>query len=343
MRYASRSASITGPERARHMTDALLPEARAVIGRVARTFALATRFLPADLRDDVSLLYLVCRTLDNLVDTRQPEAARRLGEVQRWAQGVGPAVGREEAILAGLCCRYPSFPRQAIVDFCEGQLADLGEVRIETEAELDLHAYRVAGTVGLMLAALLGINDERATGPAIALGIAMQRTNILRDIDEDLAMGRVYLPAETLEELGIGDLERDDRTKLLRREIAIADRWYETGIAGTRQLVRGGWQVRAAGLMYREILRELERGGLGRVRPARVSVGRTRKLVLLGVALLAASPIGLDRFTSLWKRSGLKKAAQDLQMPLYSSFAPSMAAVGIDEQGDVRQRIDDAL
>lgn len=263
-----------------------LPAAVEVTNRVARTFALAIRFLPAPIRRDVYLLYLVCRVLDDLVDTVQPEARHRIEQVRAWAAGGGPAAGREEDILADLFQRYPAMPRHAVVDFCDGQLDELDGTAIVTEDDLDLHSYRVAGTVGLLMTGILGVSDSAAEGAARALGIAMQRTNILRDIDEDLARGRIYIPARTMAETGIRDLARDDRTALLRFEIAIADRRYEEGLAGTSYLLRGRRPVRAAGMMYREILRQLEREGLGRVRPQRVSVSTGRKLWLAGRALL---------------------------------------------------------
>ncbi|HLJ66524.1 MAG TPA: phytoene/squalene synthase family protein [Chloroflexota bacterium] len=264
-----------------------LPVAMEVTKRVARTFSLAIRFLPGSVRDDVYLLYFVCRTLDDLVDTHQPEAGRRLEQVGAWAQGGGAPAGREETILDELLARYPDMPREAVVDFCRGQLDELGAVPIETEADLDLHAYRVAGTVGRLMSGLLGVRSPDADVSARALGIAMQRTNILRDIDEDLARGRVYIPAETMEALEVRDLARESRRRLLELEIAIADRWYERGLEGTAYLRQGRWQVRAAALMYREILRQLERDGLGRIRPNRAAVSGRRKLWLLARATAA--------------------------------------------------------
>jgi len=258
-----------------------LPTAVDVTKRVARTFSLAIRFLPASIRDDVYLLYLVCRTLDDLVDTGRPEARRRLEQVRAWAEGTGPAVGREEVVLEALLARYPAMPRDAVVDFCRGQLDELDAVPIETEDDLDVHAYRVAGTVGRLMAGLLGVSDPSADAAARALGIAMQRTNILRDIDEDLGRGRVYIPARTMEMVGIRDLARDGRERLLEVEIAAADWWYEQGLAGMKYLLRGRRQVRAAAFMYREILRQLERDGLGRIRPRRVAVSGRRKVWLL--------------------------------------------------------------
>lgn len=268
------------------VVEASLPTAVDVTNRVARTFALAIRFLPLPLRHDVYLLYLVCRVLDDLVDTSQPEARERVEAVHDWAVGGGPEAGREEVLLRYLFERYPAMPRHAVADFCTGQLDELRGISIKTEADLDLHAYRVAGTVGLLMAGMLGARSDAADRAARALGIAMQRTNIMRDIDEDLARGRVYIPARTLAAIGIRDLARDDRTDLLELEIAIADRWYEEGLQGIQYLIHGRRQVRAAGIMYREILRELERDGLGCVRPRRVSVSTPRKLWLVTQALV---------------------------------------------------------
>ena len=94
----------------------LLGEALATMSRNARTFWLAARFLPSQVREDVVLLYLVSRTLDDLVDFADPTAPRRLGEVAAWAEG-GPARGREERILEHLRERHPGFPldRKSVV------------------------------------------------------------------------------------------------------------------------------------------------------------------------------------------------------------------------------------
>jgi phytoene synthase len=112
---------------------------------------------------------------------------------------------------------------------------------------------------------------------AAALGKAMQRTNILRDIDEDLAAGRIYLARETVERFG--SLRPGARAELIRDQIARADALYDEGIAGTALLLSGRRAIRAAAFMYREILRQIEREGYG-ARPGRVVVPRSRKLLI---------------------------------------------------------------
>ncbi len=136
----------------------------------------------------------------------------------------------------------------------------------------------MAGTVGVVMASVLGVRDlELARGPAAALGMAMQRTNILRDIDEDLAAGRVYVARESV--LRFGGLRRERARALLRDQIARADALYERGCAGLALLGNGRRAVAAAAAMYREILRQIERDGYG-ARPGRAVVPRRRKLVV---------------------------------------------------------------
>ncbi len=261
------------------MTSPLMAEAVTAMSRHARTFWLAARFLPASVREDVVLLYLVCRTVDDLVDEGDPTAAGRLAQLARWAAG-GPALGKEERILEHLRERHPEFPLDAVVDFCAGQEQDLRPVAFRTEAELDLYAYQVAGTVGRMMAAVLGTADPSADRAARALGIALQRTNVLRDIEEDRARGRVYLPEESLA------LAHGDPAMQVRIEIGIAEHWYQRGLAGVPQLQRGGRVVRGAAQMYRAILTEVERSLVGTAPAGRAVVPTRRKLRILAGEML---------------------------------------------------------
>ncbi|MEI8334148.1 MAG: phytoene/squalene synthase family protein [Chloroflexota bacterium] len=277
---------------------ALLPEARETIRQVARTFALAARLLPRDVREDTELLYLVLRTLDDLVDLEgahetdldaDHDTDERLAAVEAWAARRAPArQTRETRILDDLARRHPALPRDAVADFTAGMRQDLAGPRIRTEADLDAYCYRVAGTVGRLMAAVLGAHGPDADRAARSLGIAMQRTNILRDVDEDLARGRVYIPAATLaaHRIPVDGLATADRRALLRDGIARADAAYDEGTAGIVFLTHGRRSIRAAASMYREILRQIERDGLGARRPWRSVVPRRRKAALVARALL---------------------------------------------------------
>jgi phytoene synthase len=257
--------------------DVVLEEARETTNRVARTFSLACRLLPREIREDVYRLYLVFRRLDDLVDDGVPGAADRLALVEAWARH-GSVDGPEARILADLASRH-DLPRQAVLDFCRGMRDDLDGVVCASEADLDVYCYRVAGTVGVVMSALLGVRGdvEVARRHAAALGMAMQRTNILRDIDEDREIGRCYLALET--RAAFGEPEPGRREALLRDQIARADALYDEGIAGIGLLCSGRRAIAAAAFMYREILRQIERDGYG-AREGRAMVSRRRKLVV---------------------------------------------------------------
>jgi phytoene synthase len=263
--------------------DALTCEARDTTRRVGRTFAIACRLLPRALRGDVYRLYFVFRTLDDLVDDRDPEAEARIAAVARWSRG-GDVGSRETEILADLASRY-SIPRPAVLDFCRGMRDDLAAIPIETEAELDAYCYRVAGTVGIVMAAMLGTRGN-ADGQAAALGMAMQRTNILRDIDEDHDNGRIYLAGETLARFG--GAEPGCREDLLRDQIARADALYDVGISGICRLRHGRRAIAAAAGMYREILRQIEREGYGRCAGRAVVPSRRKLMIAARRGVLAA-------------------------------------------------------
>jgi phytoene synthase len=277
-------------------------EARVVMARVARTFDLATRILPREARTDVRRLYLVLRTLDDLVDHGQPAARDRIAAVERWAHGGAPE-SREAELLDELAARHPDLPRDAVLDFCAGMRADLAGPRHVTSADLDRYCYQVAGTVGRMMAPVLGLRpgcEDDADAAARAMGAAMQRTNILRDVREDARLGRVYLPDATL---AVADVAPGDasalldlpawplarRRALLAPEIARADADYRAGIDGIGCLRAGRPAIRAAAVMYQEILRRIERdryAASGR----RAVVPRWRKLRLVARSLAEERP-----------------------------------------------------
>jgi phytoene synthase len=259
----------------------VVEEARTTTRRVGRTFAIACRLMPRGLRDDVYLLYLVFRTLDDLVDFGDPDADERIAAVEAWCEGA-PASSRETAVLARLDLAY-RLPREAMLEFCRGMRDDLDGVPILAEADLDRYCYRVAGTVGVTMTALLGTR-EPARRQAAALGMAMQRTNILRDIDEDHANGRLYIAAETLQRFGLPLPGR--REPLLRDQIERADALYEEGIPGIPKLRHGRRAVASAAAMYREILRQIEREGYGAL-AGRAVVPPARKLLVAARARVA--------------------------------------------------------
>ncbi len=272
-----------------------------VMATVARTFDLAACLLPADLRRDVRRLYLVLRTLDDLVDDDDDAASVELARVAGWARGAS-ARGPLASILDDLALRYPGLPRDAVADFCTGMENDLAGPNLRTEGDLDVYCYRVAGTVGRLMAALLGHRPGASVATDLGarrLGAAMQRTNILRDLVEDARRGRVYLPDEAFIRAGLDPsaklelvrdlprLDRATRTALLSVDIGRADADYERGLAAAPLLARGRRSIVAAGMLYREILRQIEREGFA-ASDRRAVVPRGRKALLILRAALVA-------------------------------------------------------
>jgi 15-cis-phytoene synthase len=244
---------------------------------------LACRLLPRDLRPDVNALYTVFRTLDDLVDEGDASvAAARVAAVERWCES-GSVTSAEAAALDAIEARrgVPAGPLRA---FCEGMRHDLDGGVLVTEDDVDRYCGQVAGSVGEVMTVWLG-QRWPCLDRARSLGVALQRTNILRDLDEDLARGRVYVAAETLDRFGPALPGRRDA--LLRDQIALAYARYDEGIAGVGGLARGRPAIAAAAATYREILRTIEREGHGR-RPGRVVVPWPRRAAVAARAAAAA-------------------------------------------------------
>jgi phytoene synthase len=247
------------PRSERHLT---CRAARTATRRASRSFALACRLLPRAVRGDVYLLYGAFRSLDDLVDEERPQAGERVAAVEEWARGAEPR-SPEARTFARVAERHP-ISRAALLDFCLGMRDDLEGSTRHTEADLDRYCYRVAGSVGVVMCGVLGARGPDAEERAAALGMAMQRTNILRDLDEDLERGRVYLAQETLaRHPGFGDGPRE---ALLWDQIDRTEALYEKGVGGIPSLRRGRRAVAAAAAVYREILRQIERNGFARGR-----------------------------------------------------------------------------
>ena len=185
------------------------PAARDILATHARTsFNLATRFLPEEQRVATTILYAFFRTLDDIVDKAlapdQTIEARDL--LHQWRGWLGTSVSSSspelaEAVLE-IADRY-QIPPSVFHDFIDGLLNDLRRQKIETDRELACYCYQVASTVGIAMAHVLGATSPEALRGAELLGNAMQRTNILRDIGEDLRLGRVYIPSRTLATAGL--------------------------------------------------------------------------------------------------------------------------------------------
>ncbi len=266
---------------------------RALLAGGSRTFFAASLLLPRRVRDPASALYAFCRLADDLIDRERDAAglerlSARLDGI--YAGRPGPAAA--DRALAAVVAHH-GIPRPLLDALLEGFRWDAEGRRYETAADLEAYAVRVAGAVGILMALLMGVRDAPALARAADLGIAMQLSNIARDVGEDAGMGRLYLPLAWLREAGIDPdawLARPAFDPALgavvRRLLDAADRFYRRADAGIAALPRGCRPgIRAARLLYAGIGDEVARRGHDSV-GGRASVPTARKLALVGRALL---------------------------------------------------------
>ncbi|HMV69830.1 MAG TPA: phytoene/squalene synthase family protein, partial [Myxococcota bacterium] len=210
------------------------------LARGSRTFWLASLFLPTDRRLDAAVLYALCRRVDDTADdaASPTEAWAGLAALDAWIdRGGDPTCDAAREVMA----RRRIDPQLAH-ELVEGVRSDTGLVRVANDRELLRYCYRVASTVGLMMCGVLGVTDPAALPFAIDLGVAMQLTNIARDVAEDARLGRVYLPADRLRALGAGVepaevlASREPVRRVVADLLALADRYYASADHGMRAI-----------------------------------------------------------------------------------------------------------
>lgn len=280
-----------------------------VLARHGRSFWLASRFLPARVRTDTTILYAFFRTLDDIADDRtvDPLTARRvLHAWQKWIrdgfQGLPPEPRLGRSVVR-LYHRY-ALTSSYLIDLIDGLIADLEPRRIRTRAELLHYCYQVAGTVGLTLAPVLGVHCQQGREAAYMLGIAMQLTNIARDLGEDLRRDRLYVPTEDCHRFGLDEQELLARAKgfappchrvreLVHLLVTRARLFYRRAAIGYPCLpndVRFG--IVAAAELYASILVAIERNGFDTLRVRAVAGTDDKVLALLRAWSLARRTAG---------------------------------------------------
>lgn len=268
---------------------------RAAIRAGSRSFFAASALLPPRVRKSAYGLYAFCRLSDDAVDDAAAEGrtaavarlSRRLSRVYEGRPCDSPA----DRALADIV-RDHAIPQALPAALLEGLAWDADGRRYETLSDLSAYAARVASSVGAMMTLIMGSRDPEVLARACDLGAAMQLTNIARDVGEDARAGRLYLPLHWLREAGIDPdafLRDPVATPALRgviaRLLAAADLLYvrsEAGFGGLPAACRPA--IRGARLIYAEIGRELERGGLDSV-TVRARVDGRRKMALLARAV----------------------------------------------------------
>ncbi|MGB3203015.1 MAG: 15-cis-phytoene synthase CrtB [Nodosilinea sp.] len=282
---------------------------RRITAKYSKTFYTGTMLMAPAKRRAIWAIYVWCRRTDELVDGPQAQFTSEK-TLDRWEAQLesifaGCPVDDEDVALVDTLEQFP-LDIQPFRDMIAGQRMDLHRSRYETFDDLELYCYRVAGTVGLMSTTVMGVDTQLKTAPwsqqqpldptpqAIALGIANQLTNILRDVGEDARRGRIYLPLADLAAFDYTETDLmagvvDDRWRaLMAFQIDRARRFYaeaESGIGLLSEDAR--WPVWSALALYRQILDVVEENGYD-VFSQRAFVPSLRKLLTLPGTLLKA-------------------------------------------------------
>jgi len=280
-----------------------LKEAYARCGEIcqeyAKTFYLGTMLMTEERRRAIWAIYVWCRRTDELVDGPNANYITPTA-LDRWEKRLedlfaGRPYDMLDAALSDTISRFP-IDIQPFRDMIEGMRSDLRKARYKNFDELYMYCYYVAGTVGLMSVPVMGIAPEsKATtesvySAALALGIANQLTNILRDVGEDARRGRVYLPQDELAQAGLSDEDifngvvTNRWRNFMKQQIKRARMFFEEAERGVTELSQASrWPVWASLLLYRQILDEIEANDYNNF-TRRAYVGKGKKLLALPVA-----------------------------------------------------------
>nr|ACY42664.1 phytoene synthase 1 [Manihot esculenta]ACY42666.1 phytoene synthase 1 [Manihot esculenta] len=294
-------------------TSSLLSEAYDRCGEVcaeyAKTFYLGTLLMTPERRRAIWAIYVWCRRTDELVDG--PNASHITPTaLDRWEARLddvfqGRPFDMLDAALSDTVTKFP-VDIQPFKDMIEGMRMDLKKSRYNNFDELYLYCYYVAGTVGLMSVPVMGIapesqaSTESVYNAALALGIANQLTNILRDVGEDARRGRIYLPQDELAQAGLSDEDifagevTNKWRNFMKNQIKRARMFFNEAEKGVTELSAASrWPVWASLLLYKQILDEIEANDYNNF-TERAYVNKAKKLAFLPIAY-ARSFVGSSR------------------------------------------------
>ncbi len=253
----------------------------------SRSFFLASRLLPGQQRAPVRALYAFCRISDDIVDCAEANRGAKLAEWRRLVTAVRPPTNELAAVAWADARQRFQVPERYAEQLIDGVARDLEQTRYQTFNELTAYCYGVASTVGLMSMHIIGFSSMQAIPYAIKLGVALQMTNILRDIGDDWRAGRVYLPQEELAEYGLDEADLaagvvSERWRaFMRFQIERNRRLYDESMAGIALLNKNGrFAIAAAAEIYCGILDAIECADYD-VFSQRAYVGKWEKLRML--------------------------------------------------------------
>lgn len=237
-----------------------------VLKKYGSSFFWASQFLGAKLSNQIARLYKFCRYVDNLADSNNPDREFMLREINHHLRSDDinkPVVLKEFMELATEC----SISIIAAEELMSGMLSDQGIVEISDKSELLRYCHAVAGTVGIMSKEILQCKSDESTYYAIDLGIAMQLTNIARDVLEDAECGRRYIPSSWLD-MSPSDIAKKNKEDLpiiadaTKRLVTLAEKYYESALSGIHYIPwRSRIAIAIALRLYRQIGIQLVNNG----------------------------------------------------------------------------------
>ena len=228
-----------------------------------KSFYWASFFLPKKNRIAASRLYSICRYLDDVADNSKLDTSSQI-------KNIFNQIKENESSEINIFFKKNNINLGILKDLIDGLISDQQNVRVTDEKELIDYSYKVAGTVGLMMLPIINTKDTEARKHAIDLGIAMQLTNIARDVYEDAKMNRLYLPKEWLGQVSISDLidnKLDDQKKRLielsiKNLIELSDKFYANGFSGMKFIpLRTRLAIFFAAKIYKGIGEKIKSGG----------------------------------------------------------------------------------
>ena len=228
-----------------------------------KSFYWASFFLPKKNRIAASRLYSICRYLDDVADNSKLDTSSQI-------KNIFNQIKENESSEINIFFKKNNINLGILKDLIDGLISDQQNVRVTDEKELIDYSYKVAGTVGLMMLPIINTKDAEARKHAIDLGIAMQLTNIARDVYEDAKMNRLYLPKEWLGQVSVSDLidnKLNDQKKRLielsiKNLIELSDKFYANGFSGMKFIpLRTRLAIFFAAKIYKGIGEKIKSGG----------------------------------------------------------------------------------
>ena len=228
-----------------------------------KSFYWASFFLPKKNRIAASRLYSICRYLDDVADNSKLDTSSQI-------KNIFNQIKENESSEINVFFKKNNINLGILKDLIDGLISDQQNVRVTDEKELIDYSYKVAGTVGLMMLPIINTKDAEARKHAIDLGIAMQLTNIARDVYEDAKMNRLYLPKEWLGQVSVSDLidnKLDHQKKRLielsiKNLVELSDKFYANGFSGMKFIpLRTRLAIFFAAKIYKGIGEKIKSGG----------------------------------------------------------------------------------